>query len=328
MRIAEIRAAVRGYSKEQLELLVVELYRAMPKSLRDSRSIDAIVQNPDAQEVRRIKSSSQPSLDFDDVAYEARTFIDYAKRQYYFAPNSYVLKKDRPKWRFIAKRLYRSLVQCAAEAENLEPATNLIEELYLVLCEGCRTVLFSSEDPFGSVGISQGEFFRQLLTLRNRYMDKDTFVQKAVALVIDGMTSRWSSRTDLVLTVLDFLTIPDLKFRAIKSAQELGAKQLSEYSKARRSDKQYHFQRTINALAELALHCYAQLGELEEGIKYFSGHYVDNDEMKLYVMVTILHDHYNQTDLLLDQIVRAMANGVRPRSSLIKLANSIRAAKK
>ncbi len=324
MKVAELRTTIRNHSKDQLELLVVELYKAMPKSLREEQDIDALVRCPDAQEIRRIKSSKKEVLDFDCVADEARTFISYAAHQYYFAPNMYVPKRERPKWRFVAKRLYRSLVQCAADPENLEPAADLVEELYLLLCKGCRVVLFSGDDPFGSVGIPQVEFLRQTLALRNRHMEKDKFVQKAVALAVNGTTSRWTVTTDLLFVVLEFLAIPDLKLRAIAATQELIAQRLSAYRSERDSRKRYRIEETVNDLTELAFHCYAHLGEFEEGIEFFNTHYTDKDEeVKLYVVVEALHHCYNQPELILDQITKAMAKGVRPRSRLVKLAESI-----
>ena len=124
------------------------------RALKEERDIDALVRCPDAQEIKRVKSSKKDDLDFDSVADEASTFIDYALRQYYFAPNMYVPKRERPKWRFIAKRLYRNIVPCAADPENLEEAADLVEELYSLLCKAYGVYLFSTEDPFPSVGIS------------------------------------------------------------------------------------------------------------------------------------------------------------------------------
>ena len=324
MKVAELRSTIRGHSKEQLELLVVELYKAMPKALKEERDIDALVRCPDAQEVRRVKSAKKEALDFDSVADEARTFIDYALRQYYFAPNMYVPKKERPKWRFVAKRLYRSLVQCAADPENLEEAADLVEELYLLLCKAYGVYLFSTEDPFPSVGISQVEFLRQTLALRNGHMDKDRFVRKAVALAADGSSSRWTYSSEIFFVALEFLTIPDLKLRAIDAARGLIAERLASVSKKRDDDERRRVQRNVNNLTQVAFHCYARLGEFEEGIEFFNAHYIErNEEIKLYVVVRTLADFYNQPELILDQIIKAMAKGMRPRPALIELAKSI-----
>lgn len=324
MKVAELRATLKKHSKDQLELLVVELYKAMPKALKEERDIDRLVLCPDAEQVKRIKSSRKEDLDFDSVADEARAFIDYASRQYYFAPNMYVAKKERPKWRFIAKRLFRSLVQCAADPENLEPAADLVEQLYMLLCKAYGVVLFSTEDPFASVGIPQVEFLRQTLALRNRHMDKDQFVRKAVALAAIGSASRWLCTTDIFFVILEFLTIPDLKLRAIAAAEELIAERQRAYRAERADYKKYYIRDAINNLSRFAFHCYAQLDEFEEGIKFFNTHYIERDEeVKLYIVVQALHSFYDQPEIILDQITKAMAKGVRPRRELMELAKSI-----
>lgn len=99
-------------------MLVTELYKAIPKSVGDEKNIDAIARNPDAEAVRRLRASKEGSdLDFDDVASEIRTFTDDANHQYYLAPNRVIQKQQRPKWRFIVKRLYGSLLKLSAQPE-------------------------------------------------------------------------------------------------------------------------------------------------------------------------------------------------------------------
>ncbi len=41
------------------------------------------------------------------------------------------------------------------------------------------------------------------------------------------------------------------------------------------------------------------------------------------IFVRTLADFYNQPELILDQIIKAMAKGLRPRPALIELAKSI-----
>jgi len=295
----------------------------MPKALKEERDIDALVRCPDAQEIRRVKSAKKEALDFDSVADQARTLIDDASRQYYFAPNMYVPKRERPKWRFVAKRLYRNLVQCAADPENLEEAADLVEELYKLLCKACGVDLFNTEAPFSSVGIPQVEFLHQVLTLRNRHMDKDLFVRKAIALAADGASSRWLYDSDIFFVALEFLTIPDLRLRSIDAARELIAERLGAVSKKRDDDERRCIQRSVNNLTQVAFHYYARLGEFEEGIEFFNAHYLEmNEEIKLYIVVRTLADFYNQPELILNQITRGMAKGVRPRPALIELAKS------
>ncbi|MEA4882814.1 MAG: hypothetical protein VB144_03960 [Clostridia bacterium] len=330
MKITELRNVIRDYSQEQLALLVTELYKAMPKAVRDEKNIDAIVQNPDAQAVRRLRPSHEGSnLCFDDVASETRTFIENASCQCYFVPNRVITKGQRPKWRFIVRRLYGSLVQLSAQPECRQPAAELVEQLYKLLCRACRVALFSTCEPFRSVGIPQTEFFSQVLTLKRQYSDKSQFVQEAVALAVNGGLDGSTTTTGLMLVFLEFLPIPDLKLRAIAAAEELKDQIMNERQQARDWSDRYETEGRLNHLTELAFHCYAQLGEFEKAIDYFDAHCLENDEeVKLYVLAQLLFYCYQQPELTAEQIRKAMARGVRPRPGLIKLAGSIAVNKK
>lgn len=335
MKVAELRNTVSKHTKEQLELLVVELYRAMPKSLKDEKNVDELVRDPDAARAGGAGASRKSAPDFDAVAAEARKFIDYASQSYYFAPNLYVRRSERSKWRFTAKRLYRSLMECACQPENLERAAELVEELYLLLCKACRVYLFSTDDPFGAIGVSHDEFFRQTLALRNRHMSKDQFIAKALALLPAGDTGSCSSGN--LLVVLEFLPLPDSKLRALEAIRQVVNGQLADKNQSQRqgrvrySDSQDRDRRRcaeciVNTLTRMALHCCAQLSEFNEGVRFFESHYIEaSEEVKLYIIVQEIHGHYGQPELVLDLITSAMARGVRPRDELLQLAESIRA---
>ena len=47
MNISELRRIISKYSLKQLRLLVIELYKALPKSIREEKQFDLIVQNPE-----------------------------------------------------------------------------------------------------------------------------------------------------------------------------------------------------------------------------------------------------------------------------------------
>lgn len=321
MKIGELKQTIRNYSPEQLAFLVTELYRAIPKSIRDEKHLDALVQNPDPSAVKQRRiAQTRSELSFDEVEYETRQFIEDAYNQYYFAPNRIIHKSQRPKWRFILKRLYNSLLQLASEPEYRQPATELVAQLYALLCRACQVVLFNAYDPFQSVGIGQCDFFRQVLALKNGYMEKKEFLREAIASCIDSGLDRNTTHTDLIFVVLEFLPIPDLKYLAISVAEEL---RLS-FQKENQKEKTWNTQRKLNHLIEFVCHCYTRMDEYEEAIKYFNQHYQEKDEeIKLYCLVQLLCAHCRRVELIAEQIKKAEAQGIRPRKGLIELKNYI-----
>jgi hypothetical protein len=113
-------------------------------------------------------------------------FIENAYSQNYFAPNQIISKKERPKWRFVVKRLYNDLSLAARIDDDLPLAAQLLEKLYILLCYSCDYTLFNAYDPFQSIGITQKEFFHRILSLKYRYENSTDFVRNALLLLINN----------------------------------------------------------------------------------------------------------------------------------------------
>jgi hypothetical protein len=103
MKVAELRQKIQTCSKDKLEHMILEIYKAIPKSLRETKGIDSIINNPDAKPA---KPSAQARRDLEEIRWETEEFVSDAYNQYYFAPSSVVPKSKRPGWRFIARRLF------------------------------------------------------------------------------------------------------------------------------------------------------------------------------------------------------------------------------
>ncbi|MCR4426150.1 MAG: hypothetical protein NUW23_08200 [Firmicutes bacterium] len=149
-------------------------------------------------------------------------------------------------------------------------------------------------------------------------------MREAVALAVNGGLDRTIVSTDLMLVVLEFLPIPDLKYLAIAAAEELSHQIMKERQQARDWSDRYGTERKLNDLTELVVHWFGQLGGFESAVDYFNDHYrEDSGEVKLYTLVRLLFDHYRQPELIVEQIKKTKAQGVCPRRELIELASSI-----
>ncbi|MHB1043425.1 MAG: hypothetical protein ACYC0Q_11390 [Eubacteriales bacterium] len=114
---------------------------------------------------------------------ETELFIEHAKQQYYFAPSRIIPKKDRPKWQFIVKRLYKDLLALTGDSKNLPQISELLEKLYCLLCEASGVYLFSSDDPFSSAGIEQSEFYRQIIAAKRQAFLPGDWVAAAIRFI-------------------------------------------------------------------------------------------------------------------------------------------------
>ncbi len=329
MRIAEVRTLLEKYSEQQLRLIIAEMYKAIPKAIKEDKDIDGILTNPDDLTPSKARKKKQPTIpEIETLRDETEQFIDYAYHQYYFAPNNLVPKRQRPKWRFIAKRLYKALLAAAANEEHLPLASDLLTQLYVMLCYSCSYTLFSAYDSFQSVGIEQPVFFKSVLTLKFRYESRKEFVKQAISLIVDNSVNRYTLYTNLMDVALEFLTTPDVKELAIQTCDELLQQVKTSpipQKEALAGHAEYQRKEKINNLVKMAFLCCGHLHEFERGVQYFTRNYVEkSQEVKLYILLQLLF-WFQQKDVFVQEYQKAVKNGITPRERLVNIYDTIQA---
>lgn len=138
MTIPELREVLKPCKEEDIKLLAVELYKAMPKKLKEEKEIDQVIKDIVAGEWNK-KSAKQDNkkVTAEELRAEIELFLENAYAQNYFAPNRYISKKERPKWRFKVKAYIKDLSRIPNEGEDGKLAAQLLEKLYKMLCYGC-----------------------------------------------------------------------------------------------------------------------------------------------------------------------------------------------
>jgi alkylhydroperoxidase/carboxymuconolactone decarboxylase family protein YurZ len=299
MKVGELRDTIATYDQAQLQLLVVEMYKALPKKIKEEKEIDSIVKlqfpGPKKREPAR--------RDLEEIEDETLEFLDDAYNQYYFAPNNVIHKKNRPKWRFIVKRLYKELLPWTDE----EPKRvgELLDKLYRMLCYATSYLLFNSNDPFASVGVEQSMFLSSVIAAKLKQgADKETMAEiiSAAAEVYGWGTN--SSGLDRV--VVEMLKTPPLKELAIEQVQVL-------YKKSYKNKESQDVWRENLAFIGFAL--YASLYEYEQAAKWFKQSYPARNEPKLYVLLRVL-EMYDAKETWVAEYEEAIAKNVSPRSAL------------
>jgi hypothetical protein len=323
LKIAEVRQLLNNLTDDQLKTIISELYKIIPKRIKEEQAVDDLLKNPPGPGTKREKPKEQPP-DFEMLSDDVRQFIEDAYAQYYFAPNSVVAKKDRPKWRFLVKRFCRDLTNASTIEQQLPQAAELLEKLYVLLCHSCAYVLFSAYDPFQSVGIPQVEFFRQVLALNFQVQAKSDFIHRALMLILDQPLNRYSLYEDLMLQFLDFLKIPDLKETAVVECERLIQESKGEPPKGNQRTKSYadssheNYQREqrFQNLALMGFLCYVSLGDYDKAIDFFKrNHSQDSKEVALYILLREL-SHLRLGDYWRREYEAAVQRGVSPREKL------------
>ena len=103
MKVAELKLKIKDYKAAKLRQLVVEMYKAMPKAVKEDTGIDALVENPEGG----LRKPEAAALNIELLRMDVESFLENAYNQHYYIPNTVVPKRERPKWRFIALRLFK-----------------------------------------------------------------------------------------------------------------------------------------------------------------------------------------------------------------------------
>jgi len=326
MKIAEVRALLGTYSRKQLEHIISEMYKSIPKQVKTEKDIDLILTNPDGAASTRKKKAEKSLPDIVEMQMDIETFIEDARASRYYSPNNVVPKKERSKWRFKVKRWYKDLQSLAANREHTEQAAELLEKLYGVLCYACDYTTFSAYDPFESIGITQSEFFRTILAVKRRFQGAVAFTEEAVALIVSKSLNRYTLKEELMRFALEFMETPDSIQLAIDACERELEEEKTNPTPPENSwsDSDFSSKRMMNDYTEMILRCHNALKSIDKGVELFQNHYRHWDpEVKLYKLTRILAE-CDQPEVFLREYDKAKKAGVKPRKRLVDLYKSVK----
>ncbi|MCW2278378.1 hypothetical protein [Heliophilum fasciatum] len=309
MKIDEVRRLLNEYDDDDLRLIIAEMYKRIPKKMLEEKAIDELLQNPVKGKGKR--PAPQNTVDPGEVFAETETFIDYAFKQYYLAPNVYVHKKDRPKWRFLAKRLFKQLVPLTQDPRCNQPATALLVKWYTLMCTASGEYLFSTEEPFRSMGLSQEECYVEVLSALIRNMDGQTWIAPALSLIVDQYVDRETLPKYMMNALIDRLNTDALKTAALEAC----CAELKKLPKPRVHEK-YEIKERREQLAEFGMFLYMEMGDIP-GAWDFIKNYYGQQEIALFVLLSELRVR-NEGNAWRQIFEQASAEGVQPRDSLKK----------
>ena len=340
MKVAALRALLDRYDADQLRLLVVETYKLLPKRVREDSAIDDLVRDPRPRPRAARKARAEPPPDIELLADEIGDFLEFANLHYYIAPNRFVPKSERPKWRFLVKRFVRQLTEVAGDEEALPQAADLLGRLYRLLCLACGQWVFNTDDPFRSVGIEQTALLGQVLALDRARLPPGEFVPHALELVVESELDRSTLSTGLIEALVEQLPTPALRELAIAACTRRIAEIDREHAAARgerrggkgrapafgHENSDYSVRSRVNRLAETGFRCHVALGNPESAVRYFERHCREKDpEVKLYVLLSRLLQ-LRLKERWLAAYEEAVEKGVRPRKSVKEAYQKVRAS--
>ncbi|WP_100489128.1 hypothetical protein [Sporolactobacillus pectinivorans] len=94
--VSELRQHLKKYSDDDLRLIIAEMYKSMPKGLREENGIDLLLQDPHSvSNAGRIRKNQEQKIGIVDLKNEIDQFVQNAYKSYYYAPNRSITKKER-----------------------------------------------------------------------------------------------------------------------------------------------------------------------------------------------------------------------------------------
>lgn len=325
MKVNELREKLSKLKKEEIVQIASEFYKLIPKSKKEDYDLDSYINNPSK---RQKKSKPKAMMSLAEIEVLINEFIEDAKEQYYLIPNRKVPKKERSTWRFKVKRWYKNLINTQRSDKDLVKQSNLLLNLYELICESCGYQYFSGYDSFQSIGIEQLTFYRSVIALKQESQGKLDSVRECIELIVNNYLNRYTLYSMLMRELLSTFETVDLKKKGIEVVEGLI---LDNGFTQKKRDQKYHYYSTKdflqreknNNLSELGLRLYISLYEIEEGILFYEKYYHENEEVKLYILIRILFELRKKEEIV-KQLENSLVKGIKPRKNLLNLLKEIK----
>lgn len=290
MLVKELKDVIKKYNDDEKQKIIVELYKRVPKRVKEDYEIDDFITNLKEQEKTK---KQEEVISIDNLEKEINYFLKCANNGLYASPNKIISKKERQNWRFKVKKYYKDLNSFLPDTDEGSRATDLLKGLYKVLSTGSNYLRFSNWETFKAVGVSQSEFLEVIMNRKLTKFLSHGVMKYCVDLLLVEYDP-YGSHMGLLLAFENCLKTIEAKNIAIEELKNKNVEMKSKYLDAKKKNNRlaYDYEETINCLTELIFNIQISLDEVEDAIKYFHENYVAyNDEVKEFILLRRLEDY-------------------------------------
>jgi len=285
MLVSELRKEIDKYDKRDLENIVVELYKKIPKSIKDDYNIDGYICDINNKII-------QQEVTIDDLKKEIDYFISCVDNDYYAIPNSVVSKKDRSNWRFKVKRYYKDLNKYLPDTKEGIISTRLLIDIFERLSLGSNELKFTDWDTFRAIGVTQSDYYDNIVKriLLPNFSERDL---KLCIDLLDVYKDPGEYSINMFETLISNLKTVKDKNTTIQIMKER-VKNIKDELKSLKKGGKYIYDLTEdnNLYTNCIVKIYFNIYEAKKGIKYFQDNYIESSrESKEYVLLNLLEDN-------------------------------------
>ena len=277
MLVSEIRKELRKYNHKELENIMLELYKTIPKKKKEEYNIDDYIKNVSIKN----KEKKIVNLPFIDLKKEIIYFLDCVDNGYYSSPNRIISKKERSSYRFKIKKYYKALIDISIDSKDFLEATNLLVEIFKRLSIGSNRLLFVNWETFKALGVAQDEYYdviiKRILSLGYTLENLKFCVD-----LLEISKDPYELSYYMFKVFIENLKILDDKLLAIDiiNTKVEGFNTEIKAIKDRYSNEKYKLEEIENCFVKCSLEIYCDIDEATKGIKYFDKYYT-GEEKKL-----------------------------------------------
>ena len=288
MKIPELRNIIQKYNSNDKDKIIVELYKRIPKRVKEDYDIDDFITNITLPK-EQIKK--EEVIDIDYLEAEVDYFIECANEGLYVSPNRIISKSERGKWRFKAKKYYKELNSFKPDTEDGMRATDLLIKLYKLLSYGTHYLRFSSWNTFGALGVNQSTYYNNIV----KRLFANGVNEKNLTICISLLDIEYDS--DEYYESINYVFESNLiekedKYKSIEIIKTILIKLKDELKELEKKKKETYYKReSINAYVSCVTNLYLSINEPENAINFFENNYIEySKEVLEYILLEKLED--------------------------------------
>jgi len=322
MTITELKKVLKSKKKSELEVIVLALYKHIPKKIITDEGIDKIFLLEDVIEpVNMDKIIAKEK----QLIKEISTFIQNFMDGNYGFPNRIIPKAKRSKWRFEVMRFYKEIVSIFPTAVLKKEFADVFGQLYEAMCEGFNNNLVTTEDSFAAIRKNQVTFLHQAIQFKKEVYSGDALYRQVWSHVINEGLSEEIANDELYETLIVCFASPMDIEELIKVGKVHFSLAVEKYMETKKKDKYastYDLHNMMEGLAILML----KIHDFESvKVLYYTNlkTFKNKEEMCFGLVKTLIHNSDGPGNDILNILNQAVTEGVSLRDSLAKLHKSL-----
>lgn len=282
MKVDELRKIIKKYSSDEKEKIIVELYKKIPKRIKEDYDIDGYI-----NELNKTTKKEDKQKTFEQLEKEIKYFLECAWDNLYCTPNKIISKNERSKWRFKVKKNYKELSNIKVNSKDGKKATELLSEIYKTLSYGSNYLIFTSWNTFGAIQVSQSDFLENIVgRILYEGMSKENI--KSCIDLLECEYDPQEYHENVLRTIERSLKTVDSKYLTIELFEEKVEKWKEKYNKKPDYDNEEY----LNYFVKCVVYLYFNLYEVDKGIRYFQKQYTYKiKEVKEYILLEIIEEY-------------------------------------